>query len=358
MPRELVDMVVSHLDNNDLAACCLVSHYWRLSALPELFHTFSVMVVKENSWGYRRTLDPPCDKNPLHISAFNGFLASPTSQDVRTFIKQLIIRGGQSDEEEELSIFELDAIIAKLPRLETLQLEVLLLSTPGTLMPPGWLNPRPLEMLALDRVSCKLPPWIEESSPHLGDCLRSRGDQCVFVELINLFSSIVYLELHDVIFDRDVQSRYGYYWEHDHLSQTIASSINPVLRIRDLDSRIRAINQHQGDVLAILMHSSSLVALKKLALGYDPDICRRTIRCVGPSLEVLSIVLPLEPSAVIDTRSVRRVSVVLNYIVLTCLLGFIRCRTLHNAVVPLDHSSQHIFLPAESHHLQSGQSCT
>lgn len=186
MPRELVDLIVSYLDKKDLATCTMLSHHWRVSALPGLFHT---LVIRPD--------------HPLNFEPFQHFLTS--ASQATSYTKSLTLNHDEYRYRfppiTDLNMFALDLILSKLPALEALKLSGLRLQCcPSSIRPVGWSSPRSMKKLTLEHVDIPSPSWLSTHSDQteIERLATKKPVTCSFVDLLNFFGSVQTLEPENV----------------------------------------------------------------------------------------------------------------------------------------------------------------
>ena len=173
----------------------------------------------------------------------------------------------------QINSFEIDAILARLPALQTLTLSSMdLHQCPGVLTPASWHAPRSLKKLTLEHVS------MYTDAQENGTVLHVR---CSFVELLNLFSEIQTLHLTDS--ESDSESDSGPLPGYDLVA---AALIKRTLRIRNLIS-----NGCHGHWWMLLCKSGCLCFENLLSIDFLEHLgeCDLFLQNVGHSLRSLSL---------------------------------------------------------------------
>ena len=317
LPRELVDIIVSNMDKADLAVCTLLSHHWRVSALPFLFRTIVVRSC-DNSDHWSNAQEPQYgwnhDHPPSDSSEFYRFLSSEASSHLRPHVRSLTLAGDDYTMMHfPLSIFELDNVLNKLPALETLRLRCIELKLVNLFTPHCWSSPRSLQRLQLDDVDLEPPSWVDEEVPSNVGSDRRAGTQCCLVELLNLFSDVQVMEITDVTFGwKGGQTYHGHYLEHPDLSVAAGSRINATFHCHELICLRQAAFSRIGDVPALL--SVGLKGLSSLTFEDNEPLCHMLLGAVGAGLEWLHLVLHIEPIG--DMSEVRCITAVFAYMLM------------------------------------------
>lgn len=291
LPRELLDLVVSHLAQDKLALkhCTLVSRYWRVSTRALLFHTLSI-----HDHGGPQHYPPDfecCGDNQFAFDAFRRFLWSPPplSRDLPPLIKSLKISYGWSDiHRTTINVADLDLVLARLPALDELYLRSLSLqAAPSGMKLHGWSYPKPLTKLVLWGITMELPSWATA-----GDQQRREATGCPFVELLGLFSDIKMVHATNVGFMLDDDERRWLYWDDDERTDAAVSQLS-ALRVQqlylELDPYANAVPKSHADFLRLLDRSVSLQGLSSLNVTEEPAIVRAVLEGVGNRVESLGL---------------------------------------------------------------------
>ena len=267
----------------------MLSHHWRAIITPTLFHSVVVPLFRTDPTLYAYTGGRP--KIP-DISAFNLFLSTKLSSNVKKHIKDVTFEG-EDENLGDLTTFELDVVLTKLPALEAVTLRWIDLKFCGAMTPLGWKTQRPLTTLRLEMVTMDQPSWVGESLPEKDERRNLAGTQCCIVELLNLFSTVHTIEAADVVVEwqADGPSDHGLYWDHKDLARAAGSQIRSSFRPQILKSQTQTESHDSGDLLELLLVSGGLRTLRDLTLGHGRTVCKRVLKAVGGGLSHLCIVL-------------------------------------------------------------------
>ena len=296
LPRELLDIVVGQLQKEDLASCTLVSRYWRLSAVSQLFRRITIWASLDERDGSvnSRPISRAVDENDqiLDIAGFYTFLCSEFSTHIQSYIKDMTIDSPPS--RVSITTFQIGPLLQKLPALDTLQLRYVYLRCQTiSHTPPGWASPRPLKLLRLYRVRMEPPSWIGKNIPSKDKQKKMGNSQCCFVDLLRLFSTIDTVQIDGSTFGWRIQlTRRGLYWEHRELALAAASQIPRTFHIQQLISSMHDTFTHGADDLQLLDSGGCLDDLRSLTLMHGQTICRRFLESVGSRLDLLHIMFP------------------------------------------------------------------
>lgn len=300
-----MNLIVGNLDKASLATCSSLSHCWRASSLPVLFHSLTLgRCDPQNTHATCRLYG--CNN---YIHAFYAFLSSKASTNVKFHIKNLTLDGSlPCCSPIILTAFELDLILAKLPVLETLELREVSIERQCSMISPfGWKSPRPLKTLRLRKVVVYPPPWVEKAVP----TMKERGaakPECAFVEVLNLFSTIQTLDIQGSHFDWwGVGTDYGFYWDHDDFATEAASTLAPTSRVHELSFTVLESTEGYVDLLELLRRSHSLDELDRLTLGHEQVVSKRMLESTGQRLH--SLCLDVYPDSNYNLRKVQYILV-------------------------------------------------
>ena len=184
-PRELVEHIFAYLDKSSLSSCSTVCSSWRHPARFHLFRT--IFVVAGDVTG---THDLP---------AFRSFLEAPSSYEVVSMVKEVVIRGDAQSPHirtGKVSPSDVEVVRRRIPNIRYLKFKHLYLCSypyesaqdqdydiPGI----------PLRELSLHDVYFDLPGQPTE----LALCFED-VPSCSLVELLSLFTSVSRLHFHAV----------------------------------------------------------------------------------------------------------------------------------------------------------------
>lgn len=277
MPSELLDHICGFMDKRSLAACTLVCSDWYISARVLLYHS----IILSDDRIDRHTID-----------TFNTFLASSCASPMRRYIKQLIIRcmEPRAVDIAVIDVYQVELLLSKLPSLQVLHLEKLLLKLPvrakrGRERPLG--RPVSMDKLKLHNVGFELSGPSDQD----GVALSHDNVACSIVELLNLFTSLNTLDLFGVWPDSPDSYNLTPHLEHNvRLAYAAGVRLNNKFRIANLLSDSYGVSTHEH-ILAVLRGSHSLDALRSVVIREDPAHFSQFIQAVSGTLESLRLTI-------------------------------------------------------------------
>lgn len=292
LPRELVDLIVGHLDNEDLAVCTLLSRHWHTSAHTRLFRS---ILVQDSIFK-----DGPDSEDDDPIGDFAKFLLSDPSSNVVPYIKVLTLMG-RDGFHYWMTVIELHTILAKLPALEILHLHEIRLLHSSSSVEHNWASPRPLKMFLLtssiiSSPRCSLNNPRASSGAAAEDVLTVK---CCFVQLVNLFNYVEEFYLDHVEFGRDDAPNHRSigYGKSFELAAPAALEVSKTFRIRKLISK--ALDRSILELLGILQANQCSLDTLQLEPSDEWDqTCCKFLRTAGHNLSCLHLAIGTRPGEV------------------------------------------------------------
>ncbi|TCD60120.1 hypothetical protein EIP91_010694 [Steccherinum ochraceum] len=253
VPPELVDAIIELLDKASLLKCTLVCHLWSELAKAYVYKSISLD-------------EGPREGHDFH--SFSDFLESTSSVNVARHVKALGVSGSQvftastgmfgqirpiPAQNLSLTASDIDRLLSRLPLLESLSLNALVLTC--SISPPehGWSTPRRLKRLQLRMVQYSI---VENTIfPVTVDGHINPPDvtyRCGLIETLNLFSTVQYFKPIRVVVLGSKK-----YWTKDHGScikwaKPVTYQLSDAFNVEGL----RLFDDEDSQILLALLRSS------------------------------------------------------------------------------------------------------
>ncbi|TCD64578.1 hypothetical protein EIP91_003906 [Steccherinum ochraceum] len=273
LPPELIEHILDTVNSRDLAACTLLSRRWHHCAHPMLFQ---IIFVREVS-------NPGGDK-PYGLSALTDILLeTEPSVGWASLVRGLNVRG-DCPESSRVEISDIAVVLTRLPSLEALQFDGVILKAPITL----YHSPQPTSLMRLSLCTLFTSPTEWESSLRYDVTPLS-----TLVEFLKLFGRIEILEIGPgpVSMTHDTEIHLARrYWSRPEDGVAVCRALPDSFSVGKLVSKSNnPLISGLSNILALLGSSEQMqTSLRELEIWDAVPVVRRILSLVGRNLTHLS----------------------------------------------------------------------